>query len=110
MFAKFGSNVLKGSKLVQKIITNPIGFQATKVLVFSDHRYHQPLALLRDNKETCLTDVKVFYPKNTLVGIDIYYEPTSTIGLLDDDLAPRTIESYALYNDKVDQLPDFEEE
>ena len=93
-----------------QIIENPIGFQAAKVSIFSEHFEEpssRPQAFLRQNQKTCLTDVKVFYPKNILVGIDIYYEPTSTLGFLDHDLGVRTVESYMIYNQMIKKLPEM---
>jgi len=115
MLKRLGSRLFNGGKFLgnQKlkclIIDNPVGFQATKVSIFSEHIQDQPRAHLRGNKDTYLTDVKVYYPKNTLVGVDIYYEPTSTLGLLHEDLAPRSIKSYAIYNHKLHKLQDLDQ-
>jgi hypothetical protein len=104
-----------GEKMKIRQIPNPNpGLEASQVMVFTKHDSDRvmPVPMLHQNSEY-QTDVKVIYPKNTLVGLDIYYSPVSTLGQLhasDSEISGSCMVSYALYNDQVHQLSEMEPE
>jgi hypothetical protein len=84
--------------MIQCIIPNPPGFQATNSRISSKHSNFTKVesSIILDHSDQT-SKVLVTYPDNVKVKVDVFYETLSTIGFLHGDLVKAPIVSYSLF-------------
>tara|TARA_R100001163_G_C5067342_1_gene206380 strand:- start:1534 stop:1938 length:405 start_codon:yes stop_codon:yes gene_type:complete len=112
--------ISKYDKAYHQIIKNPVGFEATDVTQFTINECKRiiPSAMLVENS-MFVNQTTVLYPRNCLFGVEIDYEPISTLGKIhqhDKNMSEYGgLESgfsvrYACYNGLIFQLPNENEQ
>ena len=108
----FSSNPISsgGGFFRKQIIPNPPGYQAIDVASFSVSKKGQtPMAFLRENMQRAEIDVLVFVPDDDIVGVDVIYEPNTTLGRMHKDIYETYMETFVLANGMKPALwEDFE--
>lgn len=84
--------------LIQCIIPNPPGFQATNTRVLSKHGRSEKVdsSIIHDHSDQT-SKVLVTYPDKVQIKVDVFYETLSTIGFLHGDLQKPMVLSYSLF-------------
>lgn len=93
------SRSVANPNMVKQIIKNPPGYEAVQVSTFSiasGKKRKRPMAFLRKNNDRAEIDVMVFVPEDQIVGVDVVYEPNTTLGRLHWDIYEPYMESFAL--------------
>jgi hypothetical protein len=104
VFKRFMSHGHGGTKknmqnmMIQCIIPNPPGFQATNSHISSKHSNFTKVesSIILDHSDQT-SKVLVTYPDNIKVKVSVFYETLSTIGFLHGDLERAPIISYSLF-------------